>query len=160
MPLRHLKTYICVLFGQQRIWYKHIDIQVRKMDSIFWTVNKNQSFSICRFSHFLGLFCVLLGQSADRCPIFLLLVIETDKFLKPNTQLAHFLGNSQGNKEKQAFEPTIYFFVDSRQLVLLVGTTLLIWAGSSVRDLTCKKEDLMIGWTAVLSALHMTGGWK
>ena len=37
-----------------------------------------------------GLFCVLLGQSADGCPIFLLLVIETDKFLKPNTQLAHF----------------------------------------------------------------------
>ena len=60
------------------------------MESIFSTMNKNQSFSTRRLSHFFGLFCVLLGQSADGCPIFLLLVIETDKFLKPNTQLAHF----------------------------------------------------------------------
>ena len=39
--------------------------------------------------YYLWPFCVLLGQSPDRCPIFLLLVIETDKFLKPNTH-AHF----------------------------------------------------------------------
>ena len=50
---------------------------VLRVENKISMVIKNQSFCICRFSHFLGLFCVLLGQSADRCPIFFLLVIET-----------------------------------------------------------------------------------
>ena len=68
----------------------------RKIKSMFWSLNKDIDF----FSHSVGLFCVLLGQSADRCPIFVLLVIETDKFVKPNTQLAHFW--TTGGNEKKA----------------------------------------------------------
>ena len=64
----------------------------------FFLSRENHQAMLCSsFSHYLWLFCVLLGQSPGRCPIFLLLVIETDKFLKPNTH-AHFWATEEKSK--------------------------------------------------------------
>ena len=102
--------------------------------------------------YYLWPFCVLLGQSPDRCPIFLLLVIETDKFLKPNTH-AHFWATEEKRSQPWGKEGKDTWSSEN------FTSDFVAWI--SLKHLISQKNELSIARTKVnstgLPALHMTG---
>ena len=131
-------TYVC---------YKHIDIQWKvfliwggEMESIFWTMDKNQSFSIRRLS-FLGYFvCFWVSRQTGVLYSFFWWLRLTNFWSR--TRSLHTFGKLSGKWEKRAFEPT-FFLLHRFQTTTFTDWQLywFVWRECERFDFSKKKND-------------------